>query len=481
MTKSLGKGSDSGPGFSDSLGRQNSPLSAREREILELVATGVTNQQIAVDLTISVNTVKAHLRSIFAKLAVESRTEATLYAIRHGLVQIDTPAERRVDTSAPEVKVSLILPPRRVQWPLLPGQRVALFGALLMVLIVAVWPGSPANSAVEESRLVDMPTPSELEITPDSHSRWRPRAQMPTPRGRFAQAEVEGIIYVIAGLAEEGWSTRVDAYYSLDDRWDRRSPKPIAVANVGAAVLNGLIYVPGGLDEASSVRDVLEIYDPHSDTWSMASPLPVPLCAYAIAPFGDGFYVIGGWDGQHYLKSVYFYDAVSDSWREEASLRVARGFATAATVGDRVYVVGGYDGAREHSLCESYDPTLAMAGQDPAAAQQLWRIHTPMSIGRAGHSMAVLQGNLYVVGGGWDTPFAYNERYDVANDAWSAFESPIIGEWRTLGLSMIDSKGGMFLYAIGGWNGRYLGVTQAYQAFYRVYQPAIEKGGPRSR
>ncbi|HWQ13319.1 MAG TPA: response regulator transcription factor, partial [Roseiflexaceae bacterium] len=68
------------------------PISEREREILRLVAMGATNQQIAQRLDISVNTVKVHLRNIFGKIGVASRTEATVYAIRQGLVVVD---ERR--------------------------------------------------------------------------------------------------------------------------------------------------------------------------------------------------------------------------------------------------------------------------------------------------------------------------------------------------------------------------------------------------
>ncbi len=51
-------------------------LSDRQREILALVAAGHTNQEIAEDLTISINTVKFHVRSIFSELDVKSRVEA---------------------------------------------------------------------------------------------------------------------------------------------------------------------------------------------------------------------------------------------------------------------------------------------------------------------------------------------------------------------------------------------------------------------
>lgn len=61
-------------------------LSARECEVLALVASGYSNQEIAAELGIARNTVKNHLRSILAKLGVKNRAQAAAYAVSRGLV-----------------------------------------------------------------------------------------------------------------------------------------------------------------------------------------------------------------------------------------------------------------------------------------------------------------------------------------------------------------------------------------------------------
>ena len=63
-------------------------LSRAERQVLELLVTGMRNKEIADTLVIAENTVKSHLASILAKLHLQNRIQAAVYAVKHGLVDV---------------------------------------------------------------------------------------------------------------------------------------------------------------------------------------------------------------------------------------------------------------------------------------------------------------------------------------------------------------------------------------------------------
>lgn len=69
---------------------QAESLTEREREVIQLVARGCSNQEIAKELFISEKTVKTHVSNILAKLQLEDRTQLAIYAIKKGLVNLDS-------------------------------------------------------------------------------------------------------------------------------------------------------------------------------------------------------------------------------------------------------------------------------------------------------------------------------------------------------------------------------------------------------
>jgi DNA-binding NarL/FixJ family response regulator len=76
------------------------PLTGREGEILEIVASGLRNREIAIQLDLSEQTVKNHITAILHKLGAPNRTRAVMYAVRQGWIELPEAA----DVRPPEVE-----------------------------------------------------------------------------------------------------------------------------------------------------------------------------------------------------------------------------------------------------------------------------------------------------------------------------------------------------------------------------------------
>ena len=454
------------------------PLTEREREIVALVATGATNRMIALQLVISPNTVKVHLRNIFAKLEINSRTEATVIAIREGWVLV--PGGERVAAqlvpriaageAGEPVQPDLTVPVDRVPLPPLPWvKRVYLTLSAAAVILVSVLAlprahSLPAASCSNEFT-ADCSSDAGALAVGEPESLWVSRAPMPEPRGRFALVTLNGRLYVIGGETPEGGVGTVAIYDPRLDTWDTAADKPTPAANLAAVAVEDRIYALGG-STRSGDRDrpisTLEIFDTATGEWSSGASLPTPLAAHAAVAWSGKVFAFGGWNGTSYTGDALAYDPAADRWERLPSLPTPRGFAGAAVLGGQILVIGGYDGQREHAVCEAYHP------QD-----ERWETCSSMSTPRGGVGAATVVGQVYVIGGGWESFVPFSERYHASQGSWHNVETPLLlaaGEWRHMGVAAVGTR----VYALGGWQGgRYLNVNQAYETLpNRLYLPA---------
>ena len=439
------------------------PLSKRELEIVGLVAGGLTNREIAARIYLSPNTVKVHLRNIFTKTGVASRTELTVLAMRERWIEVpgvttETSPAATADESMPEVTAA---PPPATSilssWPR--SRWIALTIGLLLALAVLVLPQRPAGQAARPTGngLIDQPEAPVVAAVPTEEDGWTELSPLPARRARMGTTAFQGKIYAIGGVMEEGLTDRLDIYDIETGQWQSGTPYPAIVANIGIVpVTNGLL-VAGGCDASGRPSTLAHRYIPAENTWIEVAPLPQPLCAYGISAYAGRAYLFGGWDGTAYRAVAYMYNSEDDTWKTIAAPSEARGFGAAATLSNRIFYVGGYDDKRESTTCEVYLPE-----------DDRWESCAPMLLPRGGLGLASTGGRLFALGGGWTNYLGFNERYDPASDTWTVIETPIVGEWRNLGVAVWDTS----LFTVGGWRGDYMNRVYAFEALpWRIFIP----------
>ena len=444
---------------------ESAPLSDRELEVMKLVATGATNHEIARFLAISHNTVKVHLRNIYEKLGVNSRTEATMEAVRRGLVIVAGSGNAATAPSAVSLAGTL-LPAGRP--PIARWQRFYMIFAALMVVLLAMAPGwwRARSSGPQPTPFSDTGRGVPAPLSRAEVARWSSRAALPEARSRLAVVADPQVIYAIGGETAAGVSDSLTIFDPSSNLWTIGTSKPTAVANISAVLLRRGVLVPGGTTRDGTVTNVVETYDPLAASWMLAAPMPQPVAAYGLAVVNEKAYLFGGWDGQEYRADVWIYDPAIDSWIAGSPIPSARALISACALDGLIYVVGGYDGERELDEVLVYDPFLEGSETGP------WSTRAPLGAPRAGTAMTALGPRLYVLGGGLGGALAYNEQYETQTGAWSRIATPFVGEWRNLGAA----AHGQYVYAIGGWSGSYLTSTEEYVALVRQLLPLTTKG-----
>lgn len=433
----------------------NGILSTREIEILRLVGKGKSNKEIAVELGISFNTVKVHIANIYQKIQVVSRTEATLYAIEHGI--IESPAE---STNPVEVLISQPTPITEegpTKWGVF-GKKLWWAGVLLGVTLLFV-----LSYMVSSSSLLSRPTATLDPIYASLLKQdWEELAALPHPRSSGASVTYDNYVFLIAGETSNGVTNLVERYDPESNAWTQLADKATPVKDVSAVRIGEKIYVPGGVTASGKNTRNLEVYDPRKDIWELKSELPVAVSGYALAAYEGEMYLFGGWDGNKVLDSVLRYDPTSDTWHEGARMPVARAYAGIAQVNGAILIIGGWDGKLTMASCYRYNPSRDLEGEDA------WETLSPL-IEPEKHIGVQSQTNIVYVAG-LESMYQYNTQ----NNLWSQL---VMDSYETgLTDSMLVELNG-YLYKLGGRN-LDKGIVGSYSRLmitYTIMLPIINK------
>ena len=423
---------------------ESNDLSVREREILTLVAKGASNKEIARDLHISTNTVKVHLRNIFAKIDANSRTEAAMYAVNAGIVEVGGNGK----TAAQSVENF------RSNRNLFIG-----LGVVGIVILLAVF------GVLAVSRGFDGSDANVNQSLDPAEQRWQERAPMSEARKGLALVNYGGDIFAIGGESMDGITSSVEKYDPKLDRWTKQSAKPIPVTDVSAVAIGGKIYVPGGRTSTGQVTKVLDIYSPIDDAWERGADLPKGLSAYAMVSHEGYLYLFGGWDGHEIVDTVYQYDPNSDSWLALSPMPTGRAYPGVTIVEGKIFVIGGYDGKQALASNEIYNPDLEFSESSP------WEMGESLPNPRYAMGVASLADTIYVIGGKSDQGdnLGYIELPPNSTD-WNKFSDTFESDRSHIGIASVSTH----LYITGGEvDGRITNQNHAFQAVYLISLPVI--------
>jgi DNA-binding CsgD family transcriptional regulator/N-acetylneuraminic acid mutarotase len=458
------------------------PLSEREMEVARLLVTGATNGEIARVLVISPHTVKVHVRNVFDKLRVNSRTEASMLLVKRGWVAVEgvgvSGAEGALASEEAVIPMPAPLPnleatPR--PWQL--GIVILALAMALVVLLLPAWITTPKSTlgllSDSGQTVLGRPVLNNLPY------QWEVQVPLSQPRSRLAAVEVAGLIYAVGGEGEDGTALDLVEIYDLEvGQWRQGAPLPAPRANLALTLSGDDLIVAGGsrLEGIAENKPGVEAllyddmarYNRSEDRWTTGGKLPMPLAGAALTAYEEMLYLMGGWNGRQMQDTVWrlplaqFADATAEDWQVVTHLPHAVAWFGAVMVNDLLYVVGGYDGRQELADFATYNVTT-----------NEWQILTSLTTPRGGVSLVYDGITVLALGGGWTNTIQSHERYDALTDQWTTINSPISGEWRHFGAAANEGS----VYILGGWSGAYLDMHVQFQSTFRALLPVI----PNSR
>ncbi len=292
-------------------------------------------------------------------------------------------------------------------------------------------------------------------LTIEGVNEWSTEADMPTPRTEVTASAIGSRIYVVGGFDASGGTTDViEVYDPRSNTWSGGKKLPIALHHASAASYAGKLYVVGGYSEGWIASNTLFIYDLLTNEWIRGRDMPTPRGALTAQFINGILYAVGGWNGAP-LSVNEAYDPATNSWTAKAPMPTAREHLASGVVDGKLYVVGGRQGSLQSNLNvnEEYNPT-----------NNKWVTKASMPSNRGGIVAASLSDSIYVFGG--ETPtrtFYNNEQYIPLLDTWIVRE-----RMPTARHGLAAAEAGGSIYVIGGGVNPGLSISTKNEVFTPV-------------
>jgi N-acetylneuraminic acid mutarotase len=283
----------------------------------------------------------------------------------------------------------------------------------------------------------------------DGH--WFKRSDMPTARQEILPGSLDNKIYVIGGwLHGTSITDLVEVFDPATNTWSTAAPLPRARHHCAVVGIDGILYVVGGYTNLNwpwLAIDTLLAYDPVADTWSARAPMTVGRGEHCAVVYDGKIYVTGGNNSYGMVVSVVeVYDPATDTWSQVASMPTPRHHHASAVVDSLIFAVGGRQG-------DWGGPYTSMAEVDAySPASDTWYVLPDMPNPRGGLSAAGMGGRLYIFGGEIPGLFDNVEEYDPTLDSWRSLTPMLTPRHGTAAVVVEDT-----VFIIGG--GKYAGIA----------------------
>lgn len=249
--------------------------------------------------------------------------------------------------------------------------------------------------------------------------------------------------------------------------WETRSSMPVATNGVQSAVVGDNIYSSGGRSTDFPPNNLTTVwkYDTLSDSWTLMAPMQEGRIAHTMESVGEKVYAISGArtgnQPQVILSSVEEYNPLTNTWTYKANMPTGRYGAFSAVLNDEIYVIGGnnFSISGPLSIMEVYNPST-----------NTWSTKTPPLIPVHNAAAEVVDGKLYVIGGQNVNDVSINtvQIYDPSTNSWT-IGNPIPVGRISPGIAVVN--GSIFVY--GGHQRTTSGAT--YSNDVHEYVPSINQ------